>query len=544
MNKKNIKNRLLAQFSSMKICVNLFLGLFLPLQLLAQNDCEDKSFQFTATSTASTCQSNGTITVSLGEGAEDFNEFHYQILNSAGGFSYPSQRSNVLVGIPAGRHLVTVSAQCKSNSEVKKFASLFVEVQGNYAVPEITTIARKVRPSFPDCATGRYVFTQAGGNGNFTYKIIEAPEGMSVPVEFTPRSEGSELIVPFDLPVGDYTLSVQDDCYEAIRNFSIAASTAMPRAERMANLQTYFWGTNSQRVACDSVIPRLYVHNPEEKGFDMDDYEFGISERGGEVEEGKWYPYYNHWGSDYYPLPVGKKVSDFYSPNELSIHVRHKRCKEHKYVWNHSVLSPYLYKNLTEHCDNYEQLLRAAGDALGCFPLRVELHERDTEGNFTLREEFSFESPEITEQRPQRKTVQLDYGKYYEYRIYDADNKLVRTEGQIRHRSFTLQEYNHSCQLGYLYATSGFAGCPLTQLEFSDAQTGKVIYIDTLRHRNADWRATPYVFEYERAYVVRVKDENGKVLLTQDIAAHPPVPMDYVFAFEYQPRFQATLHLC
>lgn len=188
------------------------------LNLHAQVDCEAE-FDFDVIVTPSTCQANGTIQVMLKGDYDNFYEFQYSVEqnenNNAPKTLLP-QRSNLLEGLPRGRHRVRVSGICKSNDKIIQFKEKDVIVEGNYEVIEVFFNEQKSVPSYSQCITGDFVFDVKGGNGNYTFTLESAPAsaGLTLPYVFTPTRVGESYQIPTKLPAGEYQLSVKDDCYE------------------------------------------------------------------------------------------------------------------------------------------------------------------------------------------------------------------------------------------------------------------------------------------------------------------------------------------
>lgn len=363
--------------------------LVLPSKAQEADNCQDKTFQITATSTRSTCQSNGTITVELGEGSEDFYEFQYQILGSNGSFSYPAQRDNVLIGIPPGRHLVNVNGLCKDNNKVKKFVSLPVIVEGDYAIPEINTISNKVYPSYQECHTGQYAFRMSNGSGNFTYTLIEAPEGVDVPWEFTPTESGLDLIIPRRLPPGNYKLLANDGCYQAVRDFTIGLRNN--RGVPNVGLNGIFRSLDGQ-TSCDSVIvyQRTWDVNTVWGNFNYDEFEWGVGYK--EEYPTVWYDFpYDNNHPQKIALPAGKVISDFYPNNAernvLRFYIRYRGCPQVEYYYEQNVLPPDLGWNTQENCENYIATIYVNnphrhtnyGNFGVCYPVTVRLYKDNRE---------------------------------------------------------------------------------------------------------------------------------------------------------------------
>lgn len=112
----------------------LFLFIFLAGNITAQ-DCAS-NFTVTTASTPSTCQANGTVTVTLSGDLTNLYNIQYGLTSPTTGFTINPQEHNVLTNIPAGNYTVTVRAFCKVNADYDVVKTVTnVTVGGNYKVP-------------------------------------------------------------------------------------------------------------------------------------------------------------------------------------------------------------------------------------------------------------------------------------------------------------------------------------------------------------------------------------------------------------------------
>jgi len=94
----------------------LALLLLPPTLMKAQTTCSSiDAFTISCTTTPSTCQSNGTITVTLGGDVSNISKAEYSLTSTTGSFSITPQSSNLLTGAPAGTYTVSVRAFCKQD---------------------------------------------------------------------------------------------------------------------------------------------------------------------------------------------------------------------------------------------------------------------------------------------------------------------------------------------------------------------------------------------------------------------------------------------
>jgi hypothetical protein len=181
----------------------------------------------TISPTASTCQSDGKITVTV-SGADLVNlnmtTAQYSIASvspggySTGGWVNPATRTatgGVLTGVPPGTYKVQMKAFCStSNPEdpyTIKESNNQATVTGNYVVPNIYT--GNVRNTF-NCSgspsVGQIPIIVSGGRAPYTITMTAKPAAYTGQTTFTMTSAGTQNIG--NLPAGNYAFTVTDAC--------------------------------------------------------------------------------------------------------------------------------------------------------------------------------------------------------------------------------------------------------------------------------------------------------------------------------------------
>lgn len=481
-----------------------------------RQECLQKTFKFTATSTPSTCQSNGTITVELGEGSEDFYEFLYQILGVNGSFSYPPQRENVLVGLPPGRHLVNVSGLCKDNSEVKKFVSQVVVVEGNYQVPEVHTVGGKMSASSQYCNTGQYAFRVEKGSGNFVYTITEAPAGFDVPWEFTPTPSGNDMIVPRDLPPGDYKLSVNDGCYEAVRSFTIetlANDNAVPRPWYTGNPSWLFY-VDKNANWCDSIAVDLTWGNEVRNRFKLTDYEISLTFAGETPHD--WRDITGVGTQlEAYALPAGKTLYDYYSPeNPITLHIREKKCPQNNYSFSYHIVLR--HPGISQYgCGNENGFYIQYGEWSSiCFPVTVRVYKANDE---------LVDTQVIPHDNTSIRTSFLEQG-HYKVVIHDKNGNLVYENNNLTitelpqasfDENFIAKNYvYYGCQYHvYSRVYTNNTECGWVKSTISRVSDGKIF--DTRGGSRDFWFGNYYtnlLMDYDTLYKMTLSNEDESII--------------------------------
>lgn len=172
----------------------LFLFIFLAGNITAQ-DCAS-NFTVTTASTPSTCQANGTVTVTLSGDLTNLYNIQYGLTSPTTGFTINPQEHNVLTNIPAGNYTVTVRAFCKVNADYDVVKTVTnVTVGGNYKVPSVSFNATSSRKSYDICNTGIIVLNVTDESGTFTFNITSAPAGATTGI-ITPTKNGTFIRFP------------------------------------------------------------------------------------------------------------------------------------------------------------------------------------------------------------------------------------------------------------------------------------------------------------------------------------------------------------
>lgn len=238
----------------------LFIISIFGMVLQAQTTCDN--FTVNTVVTPSTCQSNGTVTVTLtGADATGLFNVQYSLESTvSGGFFLLPTANNVLSGIPAGSYTVTVSAFCDIQGQYSVVKTKTnVVVGGTYQVPELSFVATGVtstttaptsvsRSSYAGCVTGRIVMSMKNGNQTTTpvFTITSAPTGISTPqtVSVT-RNSGGSLSAGYTYtldglyPAGNYTIEINDGCYTASRSFTLGELTDVPNPNGTSTTMSY-----------------------------------------------------------------------------------------------------------------------------------------------------------------------------------------------------------------------------------------------------------------------------------------------------------------
>ncbi len=193
---------------------------------------------FTATTTASICASDGSITVN---GTNGLPPYLYEI--TAGPVVRITQSSNVFSGLPAGTYTVKMVDNCGT------IVTKSVTVPGSYVAHTFTVTQQKV--TCPGGSDGKLTISVSGGTAPYSYSLI-APS----PVIVGPQASN----VFSGLPAGNYTIRVVDNC-GSIKSTVFTLETLVANPLYLSSTSVVFLNCSTLRVSLYSnggAIPYQY----------------------------------------------------------------------------------------------------------------------------------------------------------------------------------------------------------------------------------------------------------------------------------------------
>ncbi|EGJ99422.1 hypothetical protein [Dysgonomonas gadei] len=499
----------------------LFIISIFGMVLQAQTTCDN--FTVNTVVTPSTCQSNGTVTVTL-TGADAAGLFNVQYSlepTVSGGFFLLPTANNVLSGIPAGTYTVTVSAFCDALGEysVVKTKTNIV-VGGTYQVPELSFVATGVtstttvptsvsRSSYAGCVTGRIVMTMKDGNQTTTpvFTITSAPTGISTPqtVSVT-RNSGGSLSAGYTYtldglyPGGNYTIEINDGCYTASRSFTLGELTDVPNPNGTSTTMSYsdiypYIGDNQDcaliRLSLDGVTSAtsnadLYQYYRE--GL----YEIGAAPLGGEPEQ------WTAWTSTNPILDLGShQISEFYSsPNKMSVYFRVKNCPTVRERYD-----VYIYKpsgssiGHREYCDyvRYRRRPTTTYSSVYCYPITYKVVNNST-GDVLIEQSGITNPTQIVD------SVSLEYNTTYAVSFTDKAGTIYSSNVSYSFPNITSYPTsdNKYCDTWVNYYYRPYLYCYPVYVDIKDSG-GTTVALDTIYSSATASNYSPPL-EYDKAY--------------------------------------------
>lgn len=335
----------------MKKILYLFLSFVLSICGVHAQVCSDATV--TAVSSASTCQANGSITVTFSSpsGGNLVNK-QYTLKSTTGTYTVGPVSTNVIDNLPPGTYNIEAKGFCGSISGESITRTLNnVKVDGSYIEPRMTFMTPSTasnaltsqitsRNSFAACSTGVIVVLLEKGNQTTmpTFRIVSGPAGVTPDqiVGATKSIYGSDAAGwRYELngtwPAGTYTVSANDGCYSAVTTFVInEIATAPTGTVSFSNFASY----NLDPSNCTKLYYQpsySYGTNADYMRYFNDGlFEYGIAPLGEQPKAENWFKirYFLGPGSatyqDLVDLSPGK-FSDYYGPsNTLTVYTRVK----------------------------------------------------------------------------------------------------------------------------------------------------------------------------------------------------------------------------
>lgn len=446
----------------------LFLFAFSTAVVTAQN-CAD-NFTVNIASTPSTCQANGTITVTL-EG-DLTNIFNVQYgLTSTSGFTINPQEHNVLSNIPAGVYTVSVRAFCRINNDFDVVKTLTnITVGGNYKVPSVAFNATSSRKSYDICNTGIIALNVSNGSGNFTFNITSAPAGVATGL-VTPVKSGTLYTLPGEAyPAGDYVVQIEDGCYTSIATFTLGQVSGFPV---VSSSYTSFRPILVDN-ACSSVswsLGTVANSNPDYYRYYRDGmYEVGAAPSGS--QPAVW----QSWTSS--PLALNLSpytLADYYTPKVMTLYTRLKGCDTNFTSVNTYIKKPTMTASGTRTCDNYLYTIRPWTDYDGviCYPLSVVVKQTTGAGAGTIIVDKSNQSSPVSE------LITMDYGVSYNIVMTDPNGTTMTTNVTPSRGLMSLTYTDVSCSTQYKLNYYTYDPCYPIEVTITDAD-GNIVHTNTL----------------------------------------------------------------
>ena len=469
----------------------IFLCLFiLSIGNIAAQDCSS-NFTVSTSSTPSTCQANGTVTVTLNGDLTNIFNVQYGLTSPTTGFTINPQEHNVLTNIPAGNYTVTVRAFCKVNADydvVKTVSN--VTVGGNYKVPSVSFNATSSRKSYDICNTGIIVLNVTDGSGTFTFNITSAPTGATTGI-VTPTKSGTLYTFPGqDYPSGDYVVQINDGCYTAVATFTLGQVTGFPAFSNTSysgfrpiltdnSCSAVYWSAG----AVSSNFPDYYRYYQDGM------YEVGAAPGGGAMPT-NWTP----WTTSQLTLNLSPyTLADFYTPKTISLYTRLKGCPDNYTSITTYIKKPTMTASYTRRCDDYLYTVRPWTDYDGilCYPVSLVITQTTGTGAGTeILNKTNLSNP-VSEQ------LALDYGINYSVVMTDANGTVMTTSTNVSRGTMSLSYTDDKCSNVFrLTYSSPNDPCYPIEITIKDP-LGVIVHSNTLTSSLTS--STAYL-EYGKAY--------------------------------------------
>lgn len=496
----------------------------------------DTNFTVSTATTASTCQANGGITVTLNGNTNDLFNMQYG-LSSSSGFTINPQPSNVLNNIPAGTYTLTVRAFCKIDGAYNVVKTVNnVVVGGTYKVPTASLNNTLSRKSYDICNTGIIVLDVLNGSGSFTFNIISAPAGVATGL-VTPAKSGNAYALPGEnYPSGNYTVQINDGCYTTVASFTLGQVTGFPKFtyENYQGFSPIF-----DHGLCSTFkwyAPAVKTSNADYYRYYMDGmYQLGAASKGSTPTE--WVDWTAaNISSNYVLLSTAPyKVSDFYgSPANLSIHTRLKTCPVNSKVIDLYINKPYINTSevtaiLSRDCDTYQWRVIpwTDYDGLFCYPLNIKVTENGQP--IASNPSWSYSTNYFT--------ADLEYDKSYKIEVTDA-NGFQYTHTVFKSRSLRMTKTLKACdsyQMEYSLPPNNVTCLPVkvTVVDKND----QTLYSNTITSPSSSPSYLTGSLNYYEDYIFKVEYGNGYTYtLPLNVASDLPTSVNFMVSNAYDSK--------
>lgn len=489
--------------STFYISVLVFILIFISGTIKAQTCPQD--FTVKTVTTPSTCESNGTVKVTLEGDIENLFDIQYGLTSPSTGFTINPQSSSLLENVPAGTYNISVRAFCRVDQsyDVVKIQTGVV-VEGNYKVPAVSFNATTSRKSYDYCNTGIIALDVVNGSGNFTFTIVSAPDGVMLGEVVLTKSGNTYTFPTADYPAGTYKVLVSDGCYTAAASFELGEISKFPSVSTagFSAFRPTFTDNDCGKVHWR--IGNVQSSNPDYYRYYTDGmYEVGVAPIG--ETPTNWIAWTPQNIIKNYELPLDispYSIADFYPTNAtkpentISLFMRLKGCNDSLQSFPAYIKRPTLGSNNTNYgCDSYIMKLYPWTDYDGmlCYPLTVIANKASDDTEVFRQEGWSYSTSGVS-------VPLLEYDTLYNYTIIDSHGTIVKNSGMKKERQHLYFGNKQECE-GYKLTYYARLNCYPVYVEIVDKKTENVVYRDTLVNSNT--KTAPDYLEYGVDYIIR-----------------------------------------
>lgn len=483
------------------------------------------------TVTPSTCQSNGTVTAVLKGNTAGLSNVNYQLKQVGGPLTYGPSTSNVFTGVPAGKYTLEVSAYCSTDPSYYQTKSTPIDIGGTYKIPTIVLNSGRSRLSDETCPTGAISLDVQFGLKPYTFRILEAPAGETVPSEPAVTLRGP-YFYDFDrrdYPAGHYKVEVEDACgYKINTEFDLNGGDLLFTPQPMAS--RFYPDLDAQRgLDCHTAryycvpefpagTPRTMMGSLWRDGL----YEVALAPTGQTPTNWTEWVRTDNGVVNFDLSP--KHPQDFTAKNSLELWVRFKNCPTRVKSCGTMEVNPiYFYETFNEMpCEQYgyyTQLINAH-NGLFCYPLHYTI-TRNRDGAVAYDEPNWLKSTH----GDGKAWAQLDYYETYTLKVQDAGGKIF-TKTVKRNREVR-PTYERLCD-GYrlLINPTGKADCttPLLATIYRIQGTTRIKECEKTLAQDNNPELICNKLNYGQLYLAVVTYPSGKPVAQLNVIAYNSFP--------------------
>lgn len=373
---------------------------------------------------------------------------------------------------------------------------------------------------------GTLVFDVSGGTpDDFVFTLEEAPAeaGLTLPKVMSHTADGTSWRLEGKYPVGQYKVSVRDQCYEAKLEFNIPEFNDFPVPS-----EWYDWNFNSfkgrpEKYDCNVTrFTGLHNNSSQTTQITLDSiaagaYEVGFAEVGEEVPEGNWQTYVN---SNDVIIRLPDHASKYYTSKtkRLNFVFRMKNCHsiQKRYPQEISIRNPHFHSHYQNYndCFTYKNKFRvyAGHNEMFCYPMTLNYHRGSSE-NDPIEQSIVIDS---LDEAAQEEAI-LRYDQAYHIQVIDANGEVVQKINNFWYSPNYLSA-SDECGLARLTTnTSPFASCYPLIAEWRDKTEQTVLHIDN--NVTSSPITLPNLVPYNHTYELTLKQQDGTIVQKKE--THP-----------------------
>jgi gliding motility-associated-like protein len=433
----------------------------------------------------STCISNGVVKVTLSGEEIDLSNVFIGLTNGGSINEQSSENGHLFATLPAGTYTVTAQSVCK-NTQNTTTRTVPVTVLSEYE--GLVTESPVIRNSLTCIKSGAITLGVRKGKPPYKLEIISKPDSYTGETVFSASSPGNMQID--NLPSGNYSLTVSDDCAYSIpiNNLTVGKyDSDFPSNP----YDSYFYpfGCSQAYVNTNYISDNSNTYWNNYRDF----YEVAITFDGTK----KWEP-----ATGQYYIDLSKPYKDLYNSGakaQVYLRLKGTECEQHVDEIQFSEIAPVeIFSYPDRSCDNYNLNFYLSNESGMCAPFKWEIFDESNTsvGSGNNLDVFSTQT-----------TENLAYNKNYTIKVVDNNGTAISNIISYEHATPYVESYSvilrHTFTYELLYDVMQI--CFPYKIEIYDENSTLLTTIENINH-NID---TVSGLEYDKYYRIRIIDKSG-----------------------------------